>query len=163
MNENITPQELLKRVDAVERRLLEFAAAEGSDRLTAPDEATGERWDNGQVWAHVAEFVPYWLGQADRVIAARNSSPVPFGRVKTDASRLEPIEQGRHEPVGAQMDRLRLALEQLRLFISSQDEETWEALGVHQSLGVLTVGRLIQELIVKHLEEHADQLQEIAA
>lgn len=50
----------LARLDAVERRL-EAHAARSPAGLSEPEPVTGERWDAGQVWAHVAEFIPYWL------------------------------------------------------------------------------------------------------
>jgi hypothetical protein len=89
--------ELIGRLRSVERRLVEHAEAE--DRglpagLTAPDPGGEERWEAGQVWAHVAEFPAYWLGQVRRVLAG-GPDPVPFGRVKTDPDRLAAIERDR--------------------------------------------------------------------
>ena len=65
-----TRDEYLARLDAVEARLGAAAAAEPHpDALTGADPTSGERWDRGQVWAHVAEFIPYWIRQARPVIA----------------------------------------------------------------------------------------------
>jgi hypothetical protein len=154
--------ELLERIDAVERGLLTYAATGDVEGLTEPDGETGEQWEYGQIWAHMAEFIPYWIGQAERVIAAGSPAPVPFGRIRTDPGRTEPIEQGRHEPAEAQLEKVRMGLEQLRLFILAQTEETWKARGVHQNLGVMDISRLVEEFLVKHLEEHVEQLQQIA-
>ena len=59
----------LARLDAVEARLA--ALAESSpppDALTGADPSTGERWDRGQVWAHLAEFIPYWIAQSGPIL-----------------------------------------------------------------------------------------------
>ena len=73
--------EFLRRLDAVENRLEAHAAAEiAPDALTAPDPPTGERWEAGQVWAHLAEFIPYWQGEAELVVEQGRQEPVGFGR-----------------------------------------------------------------------------------
>jgi len=46
---------VIARMAEAERRLAEHAA-EVPTGLTAPDPASGEQWDAGQVWAHLAEF-----------------------------------------------------------------------------------------------------------
>ena len=80
-------ESLLTRLSAVERRLAEHASAPLPAGTTEPDPDGEERWEAGQVWAHLAEFPAYWLHQAQRVIAQPTHEPVPFGRVKTDAGR----------------------------------------------------------------------------
>ena len=61
---------------------------------------SGERWDRGQVWAHLAEFIPYWIAQAGPVLRGQASGePVPFGRTKSDPERIGAIERDRREPV----------------------------------------------------------------
>src|SRR5712691_13274053 len=67
------------RLDGVERRLAGHAATKPAAGLTQPDPPSGERWDWGQVWAHLGEFVPYWVGEV-RMIMARPPAedPVPF-------------------------------------------------------------------------------------
>ena len=75
----------LARLDAVEARLA--ALAESSpppDALTGADPSSGERWDRGQVWAHLAEFIPYWIAQSRPILEAQPSGePVRFGRTKS--------------------------------------------------------------------------------
>ncbi len=59
----------LARLDAVERRLAAAAAAEPpSGALTGADAETGEQWERGQVWAHLSEFIPYWIAEAGPVL-----------------------------------------------------------------------------------------------
>ena len=53
----------------MERRLAEHAARPLPAGLTDPDPGAEERWEAGQVWAHLAEFPGYWLDQI------RGSSP----------------------------------------------------------------------------------------
>ncbi|MDQ1423144.1 MAG: histidinol-phosphate aminotransferase, partial [Acidimicrobiaceae bacterium] len=77
---------VLDRLDAAIDRLAAHAVAPGAGQ-TDPDPPTGERWDAGQVFAHVGEIGGYWQGQWNAVIDAGAVGPVPFGRTKRDAQR----------------------------------------------------------------------------
>jgi hypothetical protein len=149
---------LVARLQTVEARLAERAAEPPSHALTEPDAGAAERWDAGQVWAHVAEFPAYWLAQAQRVIAQPTNPPIPFGRVKTDSGRLEAIERDRHTDPAALLARVRSSLAEVSDAVRSWDPDTWQLRGDHPTRGTMTVERIVEEFIVDHLEEHADQL-----
>lgn len=153
---------LLARLADAERRLAEHAAAPLPVGLSDPDPGAEERWEAGQIWAHLAEFPAYWLSQAQRVIAQPTHSPVPFGRVKTDAGRLEAIERDRHTDPGALLERVRASLAEVSDAVRSWDDETWQLRGAHPARGEMPVERIIETFIVDHLEEHADQLDGLA-
>ncbi len=149
---------LLERLAAVEARLAEHAAAPLPEGLTDPDPGAEERWEAGQVWAHLAEFPAYWLAQAQRVIAQPTNAPVPFGRVKTDSGRIEAIERDRHTDPAALLERVRAALAEVTDAAHAWDAGDWRLRGAHPVRGEMTVERIVEEFIVDHLEEHADQL-----
>ena len=150
--------EVLARLSAVERRLVEHADAPVPSGLTEPDPGGEERWEAGQVWAHLAEFPGYWLAQAQRVIALPTNEPVPFGRVKTDAGRLEAIERDRHTDPGALLQRVRSSLAEVTDVAHSLPSEAWTRRGMHPVRGEMTVQQIFETFIANHLEEHADQL-----
>jgi hypothetical protein len=146
------------RLAAVEARLRELTHS----RLTGstpPDPMTGERWDAGQVWAHLGEFIPYWIAQAERVLAAGSADPVPFGRTKANPERLAAIERDRHRAPTALWHDLREDLSDLRAFLSSVNERGWQVRGLHPTLGVMPVSRIVEEFLIGHLEDHAAQLE----
>ncbi len=150
----------LARVDAVEARLAALAGSEPQPgALTSADPTSGERWDRGQVWAHLAEFLPYWIAQAGPVLAGQPSGdPVGFGRMKGDPERLGAIERDRREPVTQLWNDTHTDIAALRAFLAQVEPAQWEARGVHPSMGVMTVDELVEEFMVGHLEQHADQL-----
>ena len=81
---------LISRMSEAERRLAEHADAPVPDGLTDPDPATDERWEAGQVWAHIAEFPPYWLAEAQKVASlptkrGERSSPCSISAVRSSA------------------------------------------------------------------------------
>ena len=155
--------ELLGRLANAERRLVEHASRPVPAGLTEPDAGGEERWEAGQVWAHLAEFPAYWLGQAQRVIALPTNEPVPFGRVKTDRLRVDAIERDRHTDPAALLERVRSSLADVTDAARNLPPEVWTRRGMHPALGEMTVERLFERFIVAHLEEHADQLDGLAS
>ena len=87
--------DFLQRLAAVEVRLRDLSRKR-LDGRTDPDPATGESWDAGQIWAHLADFVPYWISQVERVLAADSPDPVPFGRARANADHPG-VERDRHQ------------------------------------------------------------------
>ena len=151
-------ESLLARMAEGERRLAEHAASPIPEGLTDPDTLTDERWEAGQVWAHLAEFPRYWLGQINRVIAQPTHGAIPFGRVKTDVGRLEAIERERHTDPSALLERVRASLAEVSDAARSWPPEIWRLRGAHPTMGEMTIERIVDYFIVSHLEEHADQL-----
>jgi DinB superfamily len=156
--------ELIARLTAVERRLADHVAAE--DRglpagLSDPDPGEAERWEAGQLWAHVAEFPSYWLGQIRSILdahAAGERGPVPFGRLKTDPDRLAAIERDRHTDPGALLARCRADLRTVVDTIRGLPAEAWSVEGLHPTAGPMSVGAIIERFLASHLEEHAGTL-----
>jgi hypothetical protein len=157
--------ELFARMAVAEGRLAAFAE-NPPPGLTDADPATGEQWDAGQPWAHIAAFVPYWQGAVERGVTAAQrgvGGPIPFGRTSADPVRVEAIESGRNEPPMAQMARLGESLTALRTSLVGLSPAAWSARGVHSRLGEMTVAQIVERFVVGHLEEHADQLAKLAA
>lgn len=149
---------LLSRLANAERRLADHAGGPVPAGLTEPDIGGDERWEAGQVWAHLAEFPNYWLGQIRQVIDAASAEPVAFGRVKTDPGRIEAIERDRHTDPPALLERVRSSLAELSDAARGWEASAWRSRGTHPTRGEMTVERILEEFIVSHLEEHADQL-----
>ncbi len=149
---------LLDRLAAVEARLVAHAAAPLPPGLTDPDPGASERWEAGQVWAHLAEFVTYWLAQIRRVVAPPVDGPVPFGRTKTDPERIAAIERDRLTAPEELLKRVRAGIAELRATLEALPEEAWTARGLHPSAGELPLPKILEWFEVGHLEEHADQL-----
>jgi hypothetical protein len=150
----------LRRLDDVSQRLAAQASAQvAEDARTDADPGTGERWQRGQVWAHLAEFVPYWVEQATLVINAYGGEPVVFGRTKRDEGRIGAIERDRSLPISVLWADTHSDIEELREFLVRLDDKAWDARGLHPTLGVMPVDHIIEEFLVGHLEQHAEQLE----
>lgn len=152
--------QFLSRIDAVEQRLRAHASSDAVGGLTEPDPPTGERWEWGQVWAHLAEFVPYWIGEVRTLLAGEGAAP--FGRTKADHERVAAIERDRGVRPSALMDRISPQLVDLRELVASMSDEDWARAGRHPTLGEMAMPRIFEEFLVGHLESHADQLDGLA-
>jgi hypothetical protein len=148
------------RVEAVGSRL--GGLARPLDGLTEADPRTGERWEALQVWGHITEFVPYWIEQIEEVIEQWRGEPVPFGRTSADPGRLEGIESGKVIDLDTHRHWLEVQLADLDGFLTALTPDSFQCEGFHSRLGPMSLERMIEEFLVGHLEEHADQLAGLA-
>ena len=130
--------------------------------LTAPDHNATEQWEASQIWAHLAEFIPYWIEQLQQINAAYVSEPVPFGRTKQDEARIAAIEIGRHRPLADLWAVISADIAQLDAFLAGLSTTDWAVVGVHPSLGVMDAPAIVDRFLVAHIEEHVQQLEEVA-
>ncbi|HET7521247.1 MAG TPA: threonine/serine dehydratase [Candidatus Limnocylindria bacterium] len=153
-----TPSEL-DRLERARRRLADHAARPVPGGLTDPDPGATERWEAGQVWAHLAEFPAYWLAQLKHVLAeAPAGEPVPFGRTKADAGRIAAIERERRTDPSELLRRVNADLDAVTSTLSALPHDAWQRRGLHPTRGEMTIHDIVEHFIVGHLEEHADQL-----
>lgn len=164
MSKHPTSAGFLARLDLVVPRLDAHAGtAAPAGALTSPDPGGHERWEQGQVWAHLAEIVGYWVPVVEAILGAGSDEPVPFGRTKADAGRVGAIEDHRHDPVDALHGQLRDDIVGLRALLERMDQADWGRVGAHPKLGDMPMPRIVDFFLVGHLEEHAGQLDELAA
>ena len=154
------PQRRAERLLAAAGRIRASASALSDGALTEPDPESGERWDRGQVLAHVAEMLPYWAEQAELIVAGRQTE---FGRVKSDPGRIGAIERDRREDPARLLARVQEGVAVVLALLERLDDRALAATGHHQTLGDMTVAELIDRFLVSHLEEHADQLAQHSA
>jgi hypothetical protein len=157
------PRTLLACIDRIEARLAAVADRPLPAALTDPDPESEERWEPAQVWAHISELIAYWSAEAGRIVAAQRDAPVPYGRVPTDAIRTDAIEERRRWSQAERWRAVRSDLDELRRFIRESPPAAFEAEGLHPTGAVRTVWYVLERSIVAHLEEHADQLERLAA
>ncbi|HKZ20690.1 MAG TPA: hypothetical protein VJQ57_11320 [Acidimicrobiia bacterium] len=148
----------IKRIDAIEGRLR--AQLDRSGGTTAADERTGETWERGQVWGHLAEFIAFWTEQAGDVIDDYQGEPVPFGRKGDNSARNAAVESGLEVPIATLWEEVKSDLAELRRFLLALPEDWSSAVG-NQDGRELRAEEIIERRLIAHLEEHAAQLEAI--
>ncbi len=118
------------------------------------------RWGPPETLAHVAEMLPFWTGELERVLAA-STEPAPFGRVITDALRIAVIERDRTLPPRELFGRIATASERLARRLRELDAGQSSRRGIHPKLGEMTAAQIAERFVAVHLEEHAAQLRDL--
>lgn len=140
-----------------------FAAMRISkERKSGPlDPTTGESWHRGNVLGHVNEMLPFWTEQ----IRLANAGS---GNVGRDESGAQKRRQGIDSGEAAAEAQLRLEIEEgvggVLLLVdemSPADLRREVLYTTRTGIRHAEVGELLQLLIVRHLEDHLEQLAEL--
>ena len=121
-----------------------------------------ERWGPTEVLAHVAEMLPFWLGEMERVLDGGGTAddPVPFGRTAADQVRTLTIARDATLPPRELFDRIGAGVERYRRRLPELSADDLARVGRHPVRGVLSVAEILERFVVTHIEEHAVQLEE---
>jgi hypothetical protein len=152
------PSDRSSRLRSAAERIRATVPEMPDDAMTSADPESGERWDRGQVLAHVAEILPYWSEQVELVV--EHGGGVPFGRVKSDPDRIASIERDRRLDTAELLRRIDQGLQQVLELLDRLDEPALARTGTHERIGEMTAAAIIDRFLVEHLEEHAEQLEE---
>ena len=155
-------REAIAELERARARLQALAIGSGRG-LTAPDAPSGERWDAGQVWAHLAEFGGYWRDELRRIVDAGSTDPVPFGRTKTNPHRVAMIEAHRHEPVEQHVATVMRDIDLMAAELAALTPVDWTRMGRHETLGDMDLWQFLDRFVTGHYHEHADQLDGLQA
>jgi DinB superfamily len=118
------------------------------------------QWGPPETLAHVAEMIPYWTGEIERVLdASADAGPTPFGRTGDDPLRLGVLERDRTLPPRELFARIDAGAERLAKRLEELGETQGGRLGVHRTVGELTIGGIAARFVADHLEEHDRQLR----
>ena len=120
-------------------------------------------WGPPEVLAHVEEYLRYWMGEIERVLAGDRGTPVPFGRVATDTIRLGVIGRDRSLPLRELFARIEADAARVARRLGELDEREASRKGLHPTRGEMTVREMVEPFLVGHSEGHANQLRETLA
>ncbi len=126
------------------------------------DPSTGESWHRGNVLGHLSEMLPYWTDQIRRAAAGA-------GKVGRDEAGAANRRQGIDRGDAAAEAELKRAVDRgiagvLKLLdkLSAADLERTVVFHNREGDREARVGELLQRLVVRHLEEHLEQLAGLA-
>ena len=119
-------------------------------------------WGPPEVLAHVAEMLPYWLGELERVVDGA-PGPTAFGRTAEDPVRLGLIGRERTLPTRVLIRRIDAALREWEDRLPTLTAEDRAAVGRHPRLGDMPVDLLFERFALGHAEDHIAQLRSTLA
>jgi hypothetical protein len=120
-------------------------------------------WGPREVLAHVAEMLPFWLGELDRIVLDRGHDPVPFGRMADDHLRIGLIERDRTLPLAVLFGGIDTGLHDWELRLATLSAADLAKVGRHVRLGEMPASDIAERFCLGHAEEHAAQLESILA
>lgn len=120
---------------------------------------TEEEWSIMQILSHIAEAIPYWLGEVETVVATPGSK---WGRGLQDPARLATVtdtEKLSVDEVLKQVDELKYKVES---GLGKLDEETLSKESPHRNFakfGNKPVSYIVDHFIDDHVSGHYDQIK----
>src|SRR5439155_25801432 len=153
---------LLERLSTASDSLLELRPAVESGSPWPLSTSIGvepeAHWGPPEVLAHVAEMLPFWLGEIERVLAG-SPEPVPFGRVASNEIRVAVIERDRTVPARELLDRIAPDIARYRRRLTHLSEAELSRRGLHPTRGDLAIPAILERFVTGHLEDHVEQLR----
>jgi hypothetical protein len=121
-------------------------------------------WGPREVLAHVAEMLPFWLGEIELILdAGGGGEPPAFGRLEADELRVAIITRDRAFPARELLGRVEVEGRRVARRLRALGDADAGAMGRHVTRGDLTVRDIAERLIIGHLEGHVAQLRESVA
>jgi hypothetical protein len=120
-------------------------------------------WGPPELLAHLEEYLPYWLGEIETVLAGPSGAAVPFGRVATDPLRIGVIGRDRALPLRELFSRIEAGTPRVAARLRELTETEANRTGLHPTRGEMTVRDMLEPFLVGHSEGHVTQLREILA
>jgi hypothetical protein len=162
--------ELAQRLDIATDAMVELGPAIATGEPWALTDVYGpgpeSSWGPREVLAHVAEMVPFWLGEIERIvdagIGAGGGEPPAFGRLEADPVRVDVIGRDRSFPGRELLGRIAVEGRRVASRLRALEAEAG-LLGRHPTRGDMSIADIAEKLIVAHLEGHVTQLRESVA
>jgi len=118
-------------------------------------------WGPNELLAHVEEYLPYWLGEIERVLAGDPAAPVPFGRVAEDPVRIGVIGRDRTVPLRELFARIESDAPRVAARLRELTDADVSRMGLHPRRGEMAIRDMLEPFLVGHSEGHVTQLREI--
>jgi len=148
-------REHIRNSDATLHQLIDgpLARLDASKLYQSPAE---NEWTIMQNLAHVVEFMPYWAGEIEKLVAEPGSN---FGRTPEDVGRLHGISE--HEMDSLKVIKAALPGSYARLdeVLGRLKDSDLELTGKHVRYGEKPLGWLIEEFVTNHLSGHVSQIK----
>jgi hypothetical protein len=108
-------------------------------------------------------MLPFWLGEMERVIeAARGTEDaLPFGRTADDAMRLGILERDRTLPLRELFERIDAGIGRWETRQATLGTTEANTRGRHVRDGDVPATWIRDRFVIRHLEEHASQLEDV--
>jgi DinB superfamily len=130
-----------------------LAAVDPHKLYTAP---LADEWSIQQNLAHIAEFMSYWAGEINTLLASPGHS---FGRSQQDAGRLQAIERHGHDSLAEVKEALPRSYARMEESLGRVSDGDLQLCGQHVRFGEKSLAWCIEEFVTQHLIDHLAQIR----
>jgi DinB superfamily len=113
-------------------------------------------WTIMQNLAHIVEFMPYWAGEIEKVIAEPGYE---FGRTPEDMGRLQGISEHEMDSLSSIKAAIPGSYAKLDGVLGRLNDSDFEVTGKHVRYGEKPLDWLIEEFVTNHLRGHVEQIK----
>ncbi len=130
-----------------------LATLETSKLYKVPAE---NEWTIMQNLAHIVEFMPYWAGEIEKLVAAPGQN---FGRTMQDERRLGAISEHAMDSLEQVKAALPGSYARLEEVLGNLKDSDLELTGRHVRYGEKSLDWFIEEFVAGHLRAHLEQIR----
>jgi hypothetical protein len=113
-------------------------------------------WTIMQNLSHIVEFMPYWAGEFEELVAEPGSN---FGRTHEDVGRMQGIKAYEMDSLSEIKKALPGSYARLDHVLSRLKDSDLDLTGIHVRYGEKPLDWLIEEFVTNHLSGHVEQIQ----
>jgi hypothetical protein len=150
-----TIREHVRNSNATLHQLIDgpLARVDASKPYQSPAE---NEWTIMQNLSHIVEFMPYWAGEIEKLIAEPGCE---FGRTPDDVGRLHGISEHALDSLSRIKATLPGSYARLDQVLGRMKDSDLELSGKHVRYGEKPLDWLIEEFITNHLSGHVEQIK----
>jgi hypothetical protein len=115
-----------------------------------------DEWTFMQNLAHVMEFMPYWAGEIEKLVAEPGRN---FGRTAQDEGRLRGISEHEKDDLSRTKAALLVSYTRLDEVLGSLKDSDLALTGKHPKYGEKSLDWFIKEFVTGHLSGHVEQIK----
>ena len=113
-------------------------------------------WSIMQNLAHIVEFMPYWAGEIEKLLAEPGRN---FGRTPQDEGRLQGISEHEMDSLTSIKAALPGSYARLDAVLGGLKDSDLEVMGHHFKYGEIPLDWFIEEFVTGHLRGHVEQIK----
>src|SRR6266571_8046169 len=113
-------------------------------------------WTIMQNLAHIVEFMPYWAGEIEKLVAEPGRD---FGRTPQDVGRLQGISEHAMDSLKGIKVALPVSYARLDETLRSLKDSDLELTGKHVRYGEKTLDWFLEDVVTNHLSGHVEQIK----
>jgi hypothetical protein len=113
-------------------------------------------WTIMQNLAHIVEFIPYWAGEIEKLVAEPGRN---FGRTAQDEGRLRGISEHAKDSLASIKAALPVSYARLDEVLGNLKDNDLELTGKHVRYGEKPLGWFVEDVVTDHLSGHVEQIK----